>query len=179
MTRYLRLDLGEGGSERRIAKPAHPLWIASTFLISYLLNLAGTSAGVLWLPDLLALTLIYWTIRDPRHIGMCAAFICGILMAIHYGSVLGQQALADVILSHSAYSLHRRLPWFGPFGQALHILPLLLLAQVIVLLIRLWFDGLWPGMPWFLQSFTGAAFWPLLTVFFSLPERRSEKQEAL
>lgn len=179
MTRYIGIDVGGNGAERRIAKPAHPLWIATTFLFSYLFNLAGAAVGTLWMPDFLALTLIYWTIRNPRHVGMSVAFVCGILMDIHYGTVLGQQALAYVILCYCAYSLHRRLPWFGPFGQAFHILPLLLVAQIIVLLIRLWFDGLWPGMPWFLQSFTGAACWPLLTVIFSLPERRSEKENAL
>ena len=149
------------------------------FLISYLLNLASSTANVLWLPDPLALTLIYWTIHHPRHVGMTIAFICGLLMDVQNGSVLGQQALAYVILSYSAYSLHRRLPWFGLAGQALHILPLLLVSQLVVLMIRLWFDGLWPGFPWFLQSFTGALLWPAASLILSLPERRSLGRESV
>ena len=85
----------------------------------------------------------------------------------------------DVILSYSAYSLHRRLPWFGLAGQALHILPLLLVSQLVVLMIRLWFDGLWPGFPWFLQSFTGALLWPAASLILSLPERRSLGRESV
>lgn len=154
MKQYKTLDMNDGRGGEHIQTHARPLWIISTFLISYLLNLASSTANVLWLPDPLALTLIYWTIHHPRHVGMTIAFICGLLMDVQNGSVLGQQALAYVILSYSAYSLHRRLPWFGLAGQALHILPLLLVSQLVVLMIRLWFDGLWPGFPWFLQSFT-------------------------
>ena len=83
------------------------------------------------------------------------------LMDVLNGSVLGQQALAFVTLCYFTTTLARRISWFGPFGQSLHILPLLLLSQVLVMLVRLWFDGLWPGWEWFLQSLTGAAIWPL------------------
>lgn len=179
MKHYEPLEMNAGQSTERLQNRSHPLWIISTFFISYLLNLAGSTANTLWLPDPLALTLIYWTIHHPKHIGMTIAFVCGLLMDIQNGSVLGQQALAYVILSFSAFSLHRRLPWFGLIGQALHILPLLLMSQVIVLLIRLWFDGLWPGLPWFLQSFTGAALWPIISVILSIPERRTEKRTAI
>ena len=82
-------------------------------------------------------------------------------MDVLNGSVLGQQALAFVTLCYFTTTLARRISWFGPFGQSLHILPLLLLSQVLVMLVRLWFDGLWPGWEWFLQSLTGAAIWPL------------------
>ena len=113
MKQYKTLDMNDGRGGEHIQTRARPLWIISTFLISYLLNLASSTANVLWLPDPLALTLIYWTIHHPRHVGMTIAFICGLLMDVQNGSVLGQQALAYVILSYSAYSLHRRLPWFG------------------------------------------------------------------
>lgn len=179
MKQYKTLDMNDGRGGEHIQTHARPLWIISTFLISYLLNLASSTANVLWLPDPLALTLIYWTIHHPRHVGMTIAFICGLLMDVQNGSVLGQQALAYVILSYSAYSLHRRLPWFGLAGQALHILPLLLVSQLVVLMIRLWFDGLWPGFPWFLQSFTGALLWPAASLILSLPERHSLGRESV
>ena len=59
------------------------------------------------------------------------------------------------------------------------ILPLLLVSQLVVLMIRLWFDGLWPGFPWFLQSFTGALLWPAASLILSLPERRSLGRESV
>ena len=100
MKQYKTLDMNDGRGGEHIQTHARPLWIISTFLISYLLNLASSTANVLWLPDPLALTLIYWTIHHPRHVGMTIAFICGLLMDVQNGSVLGQQALAYVILSY-------------------------------------------------------------------------------
>lgn len=148
-----------------LATPAPLSWIVFTFFLSYLLNL--TLSNYAWAPDFLALSMVFWVVHQPRRIGMTVAFICGILMDVQNGSVLGQQALVYVILTYCAFLLHRRLPWFDLIGQALHVLPLLLLAQVIVLLFRLWFDGLWPGLSWFLQSIVGALIWPLWAAILS------------
>lgn len=146
-------------STGELVSPAPLSWVIGTLFFGYVLNLAFSQW--IWMPDFLALTLVFWVVQQPRKIGMSVAFCCGILMDVHNGSVLGQQALVYVILAYCAYMLHRRLPWFGLLGQALHVLPLLLLAQIVALLFRLWFDGLWPGFEWFAQSVTGALLWPL------------------
>lgn len=153
--------------------PVSVLRIIVTFVIAYLINLALTTTDQIWLPDFLALTLIYWCVHQPQRVGFVIAFICGLLMDVAHGSVLGQEAFAYVILAYLALLLHRRLPWFSPFAQALHLLPLLLSTQIVVMLVRLWFDGLWPGWPWFLQSVTGALVWPawsLLMRYRSTPQ---------
>lgn len=148
-----------------LATPAPLSWITFTFVLSYILNL--TLSQYPWAPDFLALSTVFWVVQQPRRVGMTVAFVCGILMDVQNGSVLGQQALVYVILAYCAYALHRRLPWFNLIGQALHVLPLLFFAQVIVLLFRLWFDGLWPGLGWFLQSVMGALLWPAWVAILS------------
>ena len=80
-----------------------------------------------------------------------------------FGTVLGQQSLAYVTLCYLTFALSRRLPSFDLFGQSLHILPVLLISQLFVMLVRLWFDGLWPGWEWFLASVTGALLWGIWT----------------
>ena len=80
-----------------------------------------------------------------------------------FGTVLGQQSLAYVTLCYLTFALSRRLPSFDLFGQSLHILPVLLISQLFVMLVRLWFDGLWPGWEWFLASGTGALLWGIWT----------------
>ncbi len=154
-------------SERTIEQHASLLWVFFTFIISYLLIVLQAAFEVFWLPDFIALTLIYWCVHRPRSMSMTAAFACGILVDVVHGSALGQQALSYVCISYFAFLLHRRLPWFGLFGQALHILPLLLISQVLVMLVRLWFDGLWPGWSWFLQSAAGAVIWPIWSLLIA------------
>ena len=171
MNRFANLE--SQGADRNLVRPASSLWILGTFAFSYVVMLATASVDSLWLPDLLVLTLIYWSVHQPQSVGMTIAFVCGILMDVANGSVLGQQALAYVTLSYLAFTLHRRLPWFDLIGQALHVLPMLLLAQILVMLVRLWFDGLWPGWIWFAQSVTGACLWPIWSMVLSLRRRES------
>lgn len=177
MNAYNHLRSAPHGPGQHITKPASALWIVCTIVLSYLLNVIKIATEVVWLPDFISITLVFWAVHQPRSVGMFAAFCCGILMDAHTGSVLGQQPLAYVTLSFLAYSLHRRLPWFGLIGQALHVLPLLVLSQILVMLVRLWFDGLLPAPVWFVQSLAGAALWPVWTHLMTLPQRRSGAAE--
>ncbi len=163
----------------RIQKQVSPLWVVASFIVAYCLNIIGSAINALWMPDFLALTLLYWTIRFPRHVGMTIAFICGLFMDVHNGSVLGQQALGYVVLSYLAFAFHRRLPWFASLGQILHIVPFLFIAQLVVLAVRLWLDGLLPDPIWFLSSLTGGLLWPIVGVALSWPERRRPSDNTL
>ena len=168
MTTYQ--SLSDKSRESKASTSSTYAWIFTTFFAAFLLNVGSGALDWVAMPDFLALNLIYWTIYRSRSIGMFTAFICGLLMDVQNGSVLGQQALAYVTLSYLAFLLHRRIPWFGLIGQALHVLPLLLIAQLLVMLIRVWFDGLWPGFIWFSQSLTGFLFWPVWYSFASYPQ---------
>lgn len=168
-------DLSATGCRNELRRPASGRWILFTFVCSYILNIATMGGNLMWLPDFLAVTLAYWCIRQPRNVGMLVAFTCGILMDVLTGSVLGQQALAYVTLAYLAYALHRRVPWFGPIGQALHVLPLFFIAQLTVLIVRLWLDNILPDPLWLLQSVTSALIWPLWSYLLQTAQRRNER----
>jgi rod shape-determining protein MreD len=54
--------------------------------------------------------------------------------------------------------------------QALHVLPILVGTQVIMLLIRLAAGGEFPSPFWFLGGFISAALWYPLTYLLLLPQ---------
>ena len=68
-----------------LATPAPVSWIILTFVLSYLLNLSLSRYA--WTPDFLALSMVFWVVHQPRRVGMTVAFVCGILMDVHNGSV--------------------------------------------------------------------------------------------
>lgn len=140
-------------------------WVLLTLIVSYFCNLLFLK--YLWAPDLIALWILYWVIHQPNRISFFIAFLLGILMDVNNGSVLGQQSLVYITLAFVSHLFSRRILWFGVFRQALHIVPLLVLAQCLALVFRLWFDGLWPGIEWFLQSILGACIWPVMVFFYS------------
>jgi rod shape-determining protein MreD len=155
-----------------ILLPVSPLFIAITLVSAFVLNLLpwGDLYGV---PDFVALTLIFWSVHQPRKVGIGLAFLMGLLMDVHNASLLGENALAYTLLSYFAIMIHRRMLWFRPVTQALHVLPLLLLMQVVQMLIQALVSGKFPGWYYFASSLVSAALWPLVTWMLLAPQRRA------
>jgi len=138
-------------------------------VLALFLNLMplGRLPGV---PDWVALTLAFWCIHQPLKVSMGAAFLLGLLMDVADASLMGQHALAYVLLAFAAGGLSRRILWFPLLQQALQVLPLLLGTQVVMLLIRLAAGDEFPGLAWFLGSLVATLLWYPLTYLLLLPQ---------
>jgi rod shape-determining protein MreD len=159
-----------------ILLPANPVFIAASLIGAFLLNLLpwGQWFGV---PDFVALVLIFWSIHQPRKVGIGVAFFMGLLMDVHDATLLGQHALAYTLLSYFAIMIHRRVLWFPIGTQALHVLPLLLLAQLVQLVVRMLVSGNFPGWPYFLESGVAAVLWPVVSGILLAPQRRATDRD--
>lgn len=152
--------------------PASPLFIWSSLVVAFLLNLVPLGRQPA-LPDLLALVLVFWNVHQTRRVGVGSAFVFGLLMDVHSGAVLGQHALAYTLLSFFAVAISRRLLWFTVPSQALQILPLFVAAQAVSLLVRLVAGGMLPGWELLLAPLFQALLWPLATWLLLAPQRRA------
>ena len=155
----------------RILLPVRPWFIVFSVFVALLLNFLPTSAWP-WMPDWVALVLIFWCIREPRRVGMGVAFLLGLIMDVADASLLGQHALAYVAVSYAAAAISRRLLWFPLAQQALHVLPLLLIVQGIQFVVRAMPGIVLPGLSYFVGPFVGAALWVPLTFALLLPQYR-------
>ena len=155
-----------------ILLPVSPAFIFASLLLTFLLNFLpwGTTVGV---PDFVALTLVFWSIHQPRKVGIGVAFAMGLLMDVHTASLLGENALAYTLLSYFAITIHRRVLWFTPMVQTMHVFPLFLLTQIIQAVIQLFVNGKFPGWSFFVESLVTAALWPLATWILLAPQRRA------
>jgi rod shape-determining protein MreD len=155
-----------------ILLPANPLFVLMTILSAFLINILpwGQWYGV---PDMVALVLVFWSIHQPRMVGIGLAFFMGLMMDVHDATLLGQHALAYTLLSYFAIMIHRRVLWFPMATQALHILPLLVMAQAVQLVVRMFVSGKFPGWLYFLESLTATAVWPLVSWLLLAPQRRA------
>ncbi len=159
-----------------ILLPASPLFIFASLLVTFLLNFLpwGSSVGI---PDFVALTVVFWSIHQPRKVGIGIAFIMGLLMDVHTASLLGENALAYTLLSYFAITIHRRVLWFAPLTQTLHVFPLFLLTQIIQAIIQFLVNGKFPGLLFFSQSLVTAALWPLASLILLAPQRRAVNRD--
>ncbi|MBW9334649.1 rod shape-determining protein MreD [Herbaspirillum sp. RU 5E] len=155
-----------------ILLPASPLFIAFSLIVAFVLNLMpwGQMAGV---PDFVALALVFWNIHQPRKVGISVAFMMGLLMDVNEATLLGENALAYTLLSYFAIMIHRRVLWFPLRTQALHVLPLMLLAQAVQLVIQLLVTGKSPDWFYFSESVVSALLWPVVSILLLAPQRRA------
>lgn len=167
------VDFGSrlGYRPQYLLRPANPLFIWASLVTALLFNLFPWGRLPL-VPDVLALALLFWNVHQPRRVGIGAAFVFGLLMDVHDGALFGEHALAYTLISYGAITLHRRIQWFPLGAQALHVLPLLLIAQLASLAIRMWVGGEWPGWLYFGESFVGTVLWPVVSWMLLAPQRR-------
>jgi rod shape-determining protein MreD len=158
-------------NKQYLLRAVNPAFITGSLLIAFVLNLLPWGR-LFAAPDFVALVLVFWNIHQPRRVGMGTAFAMGLLMDVHSASRLGENALAYTILSYGAIMLHRRVVAFPVFLQVLQVLPLFLVAQIVVLVVRVAIGSPFPGWPFFLESATTSLLWPLATWILLAPQRR-------
>ena len=153
----------------RILLPVRPWFIMLSFIVAVTLNCLPLGR-LTAMPDWVALALAFWCVREPYRVGMASAFVMGVIMDVAHAAVLGQHALGYVILAYGASVLSRRILWFPLLQQALHLFPLLLLTQLVMVVARMLAGAPYPGLLYFVSSVVGTLMWTPLTYLLLLPQ---------
>jgi rod shape-determining protein MreD len=156
--------------------PVSRAYIAFTILLAVILNIMpwGRDYGI---PDFVALVLVFWNVHQPRKVGIGIGFLLGLLMDVHSSSALGERALLYSLLCYGAWFMHRRVPWFRIGGQMLHVLPLFLLAQSLVVLVRVASGAPMPAGGLYLQWISTMLLWPIADLLLLAPQRRAAERD--
>lgn len=166
---------------QQLLLPANPLFIWGSLLAALLLNMLqnmGLWGRAAWVPDMVALVLVFWCVHQPLRVGIGTAFIFGLFMDVHQSSLLGQHAFAYSVLSFLAIAIHRRLLWFSVPSQALQVLPLFIAAHAIEWLLGMIAGGRFPGVSMFAAPLIETLLWPLVSVILLVPQRRAPDPDA-
>ena len=86
-------------------------------------------------PDFVLVGVLFWALHQPTRIGFGSAFLLGLLADFQDGVVFGQHAIAYVIGVFLVLYLRLRLLQFDPLRQAAQLFPVLLTAQLVVMLV--------------------------------------------
>ncbi len=158
---------------RHLLLPANPRFIALTVVLGLLVNMLLGLVGWRWLPDVLAIVVVFWNVYQPRRVGVLLAFVLGLALDVHESALLGQNALSYVVLSSLALAVQRRMLWFPLREQTLQIVPLFLVAALLEWATRLIVHDVWPHWSQLLVPFLQAALWPLVGALLLAPQRRA------
>jgi rod shape-determining protein MreD len=165
-------------ASQQILQPVRASTIILSFALALFLNfLPWRDLRVV--PDFVALVLVFWCVRQPRLVGLGVGWTLGLITDAGNGVLLGQHALAYSLLAFLGIWLSRRILWFGPGLQALHVGAMLLAAQAVALLVRVIAGNDFPGWPLLVGPVAGALLWPLVTWLLLLPQRRPAREQAI
>ena len=94
---------------------AHGLWfVVVTIFIALLLSITPLSPDLSWArPDWLLLILVYWLLALPERVGVIVCWLCGILLDVLQGGVLGQNAFAFAVVAYIIQVSYQRLRMFS------------------------------------------------------------------
>lgn len=149
----------------------NPSFIWFSLFVALFLHMLIGLGNSFWTPDLLAMTLVFWSVHQPRRVGMGAAFVFGLMMDVHESTLLGQNALTYTLLCFGALTIHRRLLWFPVPQQALQVLPLFALATLAEWLTHLAAGHASAHWSLLLAPLIQALLWPLLSTVLLIPQR--------
>ena len=166
------------GKSEDILRPARVSTIAASLGIALFVNFLPWP-DLRFVPDFVALVLTFWCVRQPRLVGLGVAWTVGLLVDAGNGVLLGQHALAYSLLAFVSIWLSRRVLWFGPILQSLHVALILALAQSMVLLVRLVAGDPFPGWTVYAGPVAGALLWPGVSWLLLAPQRRLEREHTI
>jgi rod shape-determining protein MreD len=163
--------------QQQLLLPVSPLFMWASLVTALLIDMIPLGR-MAWMPDCLALVIVFWSVHQPTRIGMGAAFVFGLLIDVHQSAMLGQHALSYTMLGFFGIMIHRRLLWFSVASQALQVLPLFAASRLIELTIRMIGGDAFPGWQLFIAPLIEAALWPLINALLLAPQRRAPEPDA-
>ena len=111
--------------------------ILASFIIALLLTTIPLPGWLNdWRPAWVAMMLIYWCIVLPERVGIGIAWLLGLMLDVHTGALLGQNALGLSVIAYLTLRLHKQIRIFPPLQQSMLICFYLLLFQFLSLWIR-------------------------------------------
>ncbi|SDN20465.1 rod shape-determining protein MreD [Vreelandella arcis] len=123
-------------------------------------------------PEWLGLMLIYWCMRAPDQVGVLHGFVLGILLDLIEGTPLGQHAIMFSVLAFLCALVYARFRAYSLVQQALLVLVLLGLVQLIDQWLRTLVGDFSIHLAFLTSSLISAVLWPWLATMFAAFQRR-------
>ncbi len=156
---------------------ANSIWIIGlSFFVAMVCAVVTAPDFVPWQfsylrPDWVVLVLVYWIIALPHRVGLLSAWILGLLMDVLHGSLLGQHAIAFLVVAYVASNLYQRLRMFAVWQQSLVVFGIVGVSQ----LINYWIESMAGAAEWsywlLLPALMSAFVWPWIFILLRFLRR--------
>jgi rod shape-determining protein MreD len=138
-------------------------WIAVpvSFLVALVLTLLPMPEWTVWLrPAWVMMVLIYWSMTSPQHVNVGTAWAVGIILDVLNGTLLGEHALALIIVTYFVVRMHSQLRMYPILQQAIWIFLFVLLYQFVLFCVQGFLGELPKTWLYWSSSATSMLLWP-------------------
>jgi len=112
-------------------------------------------------PAFFTATVLFWVLMQPARVGMVAAWCCGVMIDVLYGTPFSEHGLAMAVAAYAVISMRQMLWTFPLLQQALMMLPIFAVYEFVLF----WIDGVagadvnqwWRWLP----VLSSTVIWPL------------------
>jgi len=159
-----------------VSRTDHDLFapLVSLLLALVLSVLPLPDSIVAFRPDWVAVVLLYWSLIQPRRYGLFTAFWMGLALDTLSGSLLGQHALALLLIVYLSQRFHLRIRVFPVSQLAMTVIALLSLYEFMLF----WVDGVAgrtvPLIERWAPVTTSTVLWILMLVFLERGRQQAE-----
>lgn len=149
--------------------------IGLTFVLAIILEIIPLPSFLFWIrPEWVILALVYWALVLPDKIGLSAAFLLGLLMDVLMGSLLGQHALAYVVIAYFIIRFGTQIRFFPLWQQTFTIFLVVFTYQSFLFFVRQLLGPEQVTATWlyWLPSFVSSLLWPFIYTFLQSYQNR-------
>lgn len=137
--------------------------IIISFVIALMLTVFPLFGRLAWLrPDFILLVLIFWLFYLPHRINVGTAFIVGLLAGLINGNLLGENALAYVIISYVISRYGRWMAMTNLISHGLMMVVILLTYKIIIFIIEAILNYPLNSSLYWLSLLSNLIVWPLV-----------------
>lgn len=139
--------------------------ISISLFSALLLTIWPLPGSMNWLrPAWVILVLLYWSITLPQCVGLWWAWLLGLFLDGLHGALLGEHALACLIVVYLASHIRRQLIVTTAWLQILIIFLLMLVYQLVIFISQGFAGQMITAWYYWLASLSSALVWPILTM---------------
>lgn len=142
-------------------------WVAigTTLFVALILTLLPMPEWTIWFrPAWVLLVLIYWAMMAPDRVGVGTAWLMGILVDLLCGTLLGEHALAYMVVVFIVARMHTQLRMYPMLQQGLSVCIFVTLYLFIMYCIQGFIDELPSSRLYWTSSLTSMVLWPWLFI---------------
>ncbi|RKZ80646.1 MAG: rod shape-determining protein MreD [Gammaproteobacteria bacterium] len=140
-------------------KSSHSGVIVLTIVFAMLLMILPLPDSLRFLrPEWVLITLIYWAMAVPRLVGVGFAWVVGLLMDVMMGGAIGLLAFSYTLVIYLVLQFHLQLRQYPLWQQALSIMSLILLADILIILVTPTMAGWYVWLP----AISSTVLWPVI-----------------